>query len=45
MEIILDYSKQNIKDLELDKEIEESEIVRDIKKLKNNKTGGGDFLD
>ena len=29
----LEYSKQNLKDLDLDKEIEESEIVRCIKKL------------
>ena len=27
-ENVLDYNKQNIKDLELDKEIEESEIVK-----------------
>ena len=35
---VLKYSKQNLKDLDLDKEIEESEIFRCIKKLKNNKT-------
>ena len=40
----LEYSKQNLKDLDLDKEIEESEIVRCINKLKNNKTGGGDGM-
>ena len=40
-EKVLEYSKQNLKDLDLDKEIEESEIVRCITKLKNNKTGGG----
>ena len=43
-EKVLDYSKQNLKDLELDKEIEESEMFRCIKKLKNNKTGGGDYI-
>ena len=43
-EKVLEYSKQNLKDLDLDKEIEESEIVRCIKKLKNNKTGGGDGI-
>ena len=43
-EKVLEYSKQNLKDLNLDKEIEESEIVRCIKKLKNNKTGGGDGI-
>ena len=32
-EKVLEYSKQNLKDLDLDKEIEESEIVRCIKKL------------
>ena len=31
---VLEYSKQNLKDLDLDKEIEESEIVRCINKLK-----------
>ena len=31
-------------DLDLDKEIEESEIVRCIKKLRNNKTRGGDGI-
>ena len=29
----LEYSKQNLKDLDLDKKIKESEIVRCIKKL------------
>ena len=43
-EKVLDYNKQNLKDLDLDKEIEGSEIVRCIKKLKNNKTGGGDGI-
>ena len=43
-EKVLEYSKQNLKDLDLDKEIEESEIVRCIKKLTNNKTGGGDGI-
>ena len=43
-EKVLEYSKQNFKDLDLDKEIEESEIVRCIKKLKNSKTGGGDGI-
>ena len=43
-EKVLEYSKQNLKDLDLDKEIEESVIVRCIKKLKNNKTGGGDGI-
>ena len=43
-EKVLEYSKQNLKDLDLDKEIEESEIVRCINKLKNNKTGGGDGI-
>ena len=32
-EKVLEYSKQNLKDLDLDKEIEESEIVRCINKL------------
>ena len=32
-EKVLEYSKQNLKDLDLDKEIDESEIVRCIKKL------------
>ena len=32
-EKVLEYSKQNLKDLNLDKEIEESEIVRCINKL------------
>ena len=41
-EKVLEYSKQNLKDLDLDKEIEESEIVRCINKLLKNKTGGGD---
>ena len=41
---VLEYSKQNLKDLDLDEEIEESEIFRCIKKLKNNKTGGGDGI-
>ena len=43
-EKVLEYSKQNLKDLDLDKEIEEPEIVRCIKKLKNNKTGGSDGI-
>ena len=43
-ETVLEYSKQNLKDLDLDKEIEESERVRCINKLKNNKTGGGDGI-
>ena len=43
-EKVLAYSKHNLKDLDLDKEIEESEIVRCIKKLKNNKTGGSDGI-
>ena len=43
-EKVLEYSKQNFKDLDLDKEIEESKIVRCIKKLKNNKTRGGDGI-
>ena len=43
-EKVLEYSKQNLKDLDLDKEIEESEIVRCINKLSNNKTGGGDGI-
>ena len=33
-EKVLEYSKQNLKDLDLDKEIEETEIVRCITKLK-----------
>ena len=41
---VLEYNKQNLKDLDLDKEIEKSEIVRCIKKLKNNKNGGGDGI-
>ena len=40
-QIYLEYSKQNLKDLDLDKEIEESEIVRCIK---NNKTRGSDGI-
>ena len=32
-EKVLEYSKQNLKDLDLNKEIEESEIVWCIKKL------------
>ena len=32
-EKFLGYSKQNLKNLDLDKEIEESEIVRCIKKI------------
>ena len=32
-EKVLEYSKQNLEDLDLDKEIEKSEIVRCIKKL------------
>ena len=43
-EKVLEYSKQNLEDLDLDKEIEELEIVRCIKKLLNNKTGGGDGI-
>ena len=43
-EKVLEYSKQNLKDLDLDKEIEESEIVRCIQKFKNNKTGGSDGI-
>ena len=45
-EKVLEYSKQNLKDLDLDKEIEKSEIVtcRCIKKLKNNKSKGGDGI-
>ena len=43
-EKVLEYSKQNLEDLDLDKEIEESEIVRCIKKLLNNKTGGSDGI-
>ena len=34
-EKVLDYSKKNSKDLALDKEIEESEIVRYIKTFKS----------
>ena len=43
-EKVLEYSKQNLKDLDLDNEMKESEIFRCIKKLKNNKTGGGDGI-
>ena len=43
-EKVLEYSKQNLKDLDLDKKLEKSEMVRCIKKLKNNKTGGGDGI-
>ena len=32
-ETVLDYTKQNVKDLDLDKEIEVTEIFRRIRKL------------